>query len=122
MTEESQQPSPFFGGFAIGVCIGAIGYYLLGTDDGRRVKDKIVKEWHETRTDLEKMAQEMGGRAKPISLRGVMVTALKELNLISQKTKVALPAPRVPAKVSKPKTATKTSRTAKKSELKFKGA
>lgn len=118
--EESRDQSPFFGGFALGVVAGAVGYYLLGTEEGRKVKDKIVKEWQLTRDEIMKLATESGVRPKPISLRALMVKGLKELHVISQKTKVALPPPKVPPKT---KVTPKSRRSApKKSELKFKGA
>lgn len=118
--EESQHQSPFFGGFALGVVAGAIGYYLLGTEEGQKVKAKVVKEWQHTRDDLLKMAQDNGVRVKPISLRALMVNGLKELHVISQKTKIQLPPPKV---LPKAKSTGKARRVVpKKTELKFKGA
>lgn len=122
MAKDQQDYSSFFGGFALGVCAGAIGYYLLGTEEGRKVKARIVREWADAKDQIDTLIEVQPSKVKPVSLRALMITALKELSIISQATKIQVPPPKV---VPKSSSKTKRSRSAtspKKASLKFKGA
>jgi gas vesicle protein len=45
----------FLTGFSLGLFAGAIGYFLFGTDNGKKVRTDLNKEWNEAK---EKLAEE----------------------------------------------------------------
>lgn len=51
MTNKHHQGS-FLNGFAIGLFAGAAGFFLFGTDDGKKTCRRIAKEWTSAKSKL----------------------------------------------------------------------
>lgn len=49
-----EQQGSFIGGLALGMFAGAAGFFLFGTKDGSKFRQKIDKEWQEAKACLEK--------------------------------------------------------------------
>jgi hypothetical protein len=50
--EHVHQSNSFLTGFAVGLFVGAAGFYLYGTDDGAKMRKQIAHEWEKTKVDL----------------------------------------------------------------------
>lgn len=72
--EKSHSPSGFAAGFSFGLVAGVVGYYLFGTDDGRRVRVKLADEWSQAQQFMQKRG--VLDQSTPVSL-GAMVNQLK---------------------------------------------
>lgn len=48
----NQEQGSFLAGFTVGLFAGAAGYFLFGTDQGRKIKQQLAKEWQLARNTL----------------------------------------------------------------------
>lgn len=90
--QEEQHASPlghFAVGFSVGVITGAIGYYLVGTEQGKRIVADLKEEWHE----LTKVAEgeSVATEAKPVALPGWWLDLKKTIQDIAGKEPVSAP-------------------------------
>lgn len=55
----NEQGGSFLSGLTLGLFAGAASYYLLGTKDGKKIREKLKTEWEEARGSLPKVAKEL---------------------------------------------------------------
>ncbi len=67
----------FLTGFSWGLITGAVGYFLFGTDQGKKVRDEISEEWQKSK---EKLAEEGVIEDKNISIREWLGSVVAGLN------------------------------------------
>ena len=71
----NDQSSTFLVGFTWGLIAGAAGYFLFGTDQGKKVRQQIAQEWNEQVDQLT----ETGARTEKVSLREAVVSFIHGL-------------------------------------------
>lgn len=53
-SQQEQDHGSFSSGLIIGFLIGAVGYFLSSTQEGKRMRENITGKWHATRKKLIK--------------------------------------------------------------------
>jgi hypothetical protein len=101
-------------GFSMGVITGAVGYYLLGTEQGKHITAELKEEWKELTKPIK--SGEHSANGEPIVLPSWWVELKKTIKNIAGE----VPAPKVKKdKLAKPKAAPrKPSTTPKKNTFK----
>lgn len=56
---EDTQGGSFLSGLTLGLFAGAASYYLLGTKDGQKLRDRLKNEWDEAKGNLPKVAKDI---------------------------------------------------------------
>lgn len=64
--ERKSHGSSFFNGLALGVALGAVGFFLFGTKKGRRVKEKLLDGSRKVLKELEENAEKWEEKGKQI--------------------------------------------------------
>lgn len=109
MSHQDDQGS-FLTGFGVGLVAGAAGYFLFGTDKGKKVRQELAEEWETAKAKMEK---EGVIENKAASLRQVIGDVVTK---VSKELSGAKPQTEKKPKSTKKKTTKKTS-----SPQKFKG-
>jgi hypothetical protein len=57
MTHSPHQQSPhsqgsFLGGFTMGLFAGAAGYFMFGTQKGKKLRERLTEEWENARMEV----------------------------------------------------------------------
>ncbi len=71
------------GGFSLGILAGSIGFYLFGTEEGRRLRQRLNDEWEQAQDYFQQ--QRVFGEKQPQNLAEFLKTlkekAMEELAL-----------------------------------------
>jgi gas vesicle protein len=51
-TEVKQEHGSFSSGLLVGFLVGAVGYFLTQTKEGKEIRDKFTGHWHDLRNNL----------------------------------------------------------------------
>ena len=110
MNDNTDNQGSFLTGFTVGLFAGAAGYYLFGTNQGKKITDKLSDEWESAK---ERLAAEGVIDNPSLSLRQVVGQVL---NQVKERIEQAEDEPHKVSKAAR----TSTSKTAKKPVRKFK--
>lgn len=75
-TEISQSAKPtgaFFNGVLLGALVGAGAFFLLGTQEGKKAKEKLLKKGKNVLKELEKAVDDLGEKKEELLERGAEV-------------------------------------------------
>jgi hypothetical protein len=81
MSVTPSHPSPnqgsFVSGFVLGMCSGAVGYFLFKTEQGKVARTKLHQEWLEARQAIEETLEQAQkadqSNKKPVATSGGIV-------------------------------------------------
>lgn len=57
MIETKEDKGNFLVGLTLGLFAGAAGYFLFGTENGKKIQQKLSQEWAEAKKELEARGQ-----------------------------------------------------------------
>lgn len=96
MTDEKHSSTGgFFSGLMFGAMAGALGYYLLKTEDGKKAREKLNEEWEKAKSQMQES--------------GVIEDATKSLPETIQHTIQHITGPKKPIRRARKKTTKKSS-------------
>lgn len=98
---DSSHQDSFINGFTLGICAGAAGYFLYGTEQGKKLRLKLHKQWKAAQFDLQETAPELAAT----SLQDVFELVKKTLNQAA----ISAPEPVKEVKKTSPRTVKKPS-------------
>ncbi len=84
------QSNSFLVGFTWGLIAGAAGYFLFGTDQGKKVRHQLAEEWDQHLTPLTEGSPSEG----KISLRQAVVNFVQDLTTDSEATQTPKSSPK----------------------------
>ena len=94
----------FLTGFIAGMAVGALGYFFLKTDEGKRARSQLAQEWYRVQEDL---SINQGSAVTIKSFKEAVLEWFEEMMKVEQKKSVKATVLSKPQKV-------KTSRKFKK--------
>ncbi len=97
---EKNEHGSFLGGFTVGLFAGAAGYFMFGTQKGKKIRERLTDEWENAR-------MEAGDKGFPnMSLRemiGSLVNSFQDSAVTEANKQSPKKASKAPAKENKPK-------------------
>ncbi len=92
MDERDSDQGSFLTGLVLGMCMGATGYFLFGTDKGHDVRTKLLEEWEDAK---ERLASEGTIAHKQVSLREFASDLVERATGVSMRIAQSLTTPAV---------------------------
>lgn len=99
--EQRSDTGSFLGGFTLGIFAGAAGFFLFGTDKGRRLKDVLVDEWQQAKSQLPDRGDGLMNIHSLRDLWGIIQTNIEQATEEGKAKAAARPRKKTTGKVSK---------------------
>ena len=96
MTDKQDKNGSFLGGALIGGLIGAVSYFLFGTEKGKKTQKKIAKESEKAYQKAKPTIEKIGEEAKELIEKGKA-----EVKKLDKKEKVSKPKAKTQPKTKK---------------------
>lgn len=99
--EQRSDSGSFLGGFTLGIFAGAAGFFLFGTDKGRKLKEELVREWQHAQAELPDRGDGLMNIQSLRDVWGIIQNSIEQATADGKAKVAARPRKKSPEKVSK---------------------